>query len=565
MNIINRYYESMGCAVKGVFSVNVVIYKTRGKNGYLYDMSLNPLVDFEILKGTRKIEYLEVVTPEISVEEAEKILKNIYGISSIVGKIVPSQDYLINNNLRRFKIKRISRIISSGCAIPSNDEISRVEEYIKGKIVSFHRLESLKQRLGIRYDRLIDIIQVLYCERRIKMIPSVRKIKNKCICSFCLREECSDCCLGFKNDDVLLYAADNYNFDIYSEININKKKMGESIKGAYDGVVSFIKSKKDYALLWCAPNAFEYEVLKGGLFEVIKSGGKALFVTSTGLTNEVKENFKRLLEGARVDVTDGITPNFRDLDISICSYSDYPCFYKAFDLVIYDERLAFIDKPLDNMVFICQRAVKERGKFVNIACTPERKKKGILKYSPDIIAIPTNYAKNPIPEPRIVTSRYLKGPEAFIPPMAIDVIKWSLREGSSVIIFVPDDGSFNRMYYYLTSLEGIDRNIIDISEEREKETLLRFKKKEVKILISLDFRDALHVMEDVNVIVMDSDDEKYTIDTLVYMSAIAALNIKNKLGEVVFVASQETEVMSLAKSTIRGINKIAWEKGLIRR
>lgn len=545
--------------------MNVVIYKARGKGGYLYDMSLNPLVDFEILKGTRKIEYLEVITPEISLENAEKILKNIYGISSIVDKIVPSQEYLVNNNLRKYKIKRTSKIISQGSGIPSKDEVSRVEEYIKGKIVSFARLEALKEIIGIKQDSLIDIVQVLYCERRIRMIPSVRRVKNRSICSFCLREECNDCCLGFRRDDVLLYAADNYNFDIYPEINMNKKKLGESIKEAYDGIVNFVKSKRDYAVLWCAPNTFEYEALKGGLFEVLKRGGKGLFVTSTSLTNEVRENLKKLLDGARIDVTDGLTPNFRDLDISICSYSDYPCFYKAFDFVIYDERLTFIDRPLDNMILICQRAVKERGKFLNITCTPERRKKGILKSSPDIITIPINYAKNPIPEPRIVTSRYLKGPEAFIPPMAMDVIRWSLGEGTGVIIFVPDEGDLNRVYYYLTTLEGLDRNIIDISEEREKNTLLKFKKKEIQILISLDFKDALHIMEDVNVIVMDSDDEKYTTDTLVYMSAVAALNIKNKLGEVVFVASQETEVMTLAKSTIRGINKIAWEKGLVRR
>lgn len=545
--------------------MKVVIYKVRGKGGYLYDMSLNPSVDFEILKGTRKIDFLEIITPEISIEEAEKVLKSIYGISAIVGKIIPSQDYLINSNLRKLKITRISRVISEGYKIPSNSEISRVEEYIKGKIVSFERLSLMESKVGVNEEELRDIIQALYCERRIRIVPSVRKVKNKYICSFCTREQCTECCLGFKRDDVLLYAADNYNLDIYPEISVSSRKLGESIKNANDGVGNFVKSKKDYAVLWCAPNTFEYEALKSGIYEVISNGGKVLYVTSTTLANEARENFRRIFQGARIDVTDGVVPSLRDLDISICSYNDYPCFYKAFDLVVYDERIGFIDGLFDNMIFICQRAVKERGRFIDITCFAERRKKGVLKSNPDIIAIPTNYAKNPIPEPRIITSRYLKGPDAFIPPMAMEVIKWSLGEGSGVIIFVPDEGSLNRVYFYLTSLEGIDRQIIDISYDREKNTLLRFKKKEVQILISLDFKDTLHIMDDVNVVVMDSDDEVFTVDALVYMSAIAAFNVKSKLGEVVFVASQETEVMTLAKSNIRGINKLAWEKGYIRR
>jgi late competence protein required for DNA uptake (superfamily II DNA/RNA helicase) len=544
--------------------LEVVIYKARGRDGYFYDMSLNPSIDFAVLKSTRNIERLEVITPKIEIDKAEKILKSIYA-SSIIGKIIPSQDFLINNALRKLKIERIKENIFHKSVLPSPEIILRVENYIMGKVITLQRLFSMEKEIGLGYKRIMDIIQILYCQRRIKMLSSCGNIKGNDVCSYCGKSPCSECYFGFEKKDILLYEAYNYSINIPVYIDYKRRKMQDSLAETYNNILTFTRSKKASAVLWCAPNAFQYEVTAGGIVEVLKRGGKVLYVTSASQVYEVKEALRDIIKGPKIDNTDGFTPDFKLLDISICSYKGYPCFHKAFDLVILDERYSFLDRPLKDILFICQKGVREKGKFINITCSPDKQRKSMLKGSAEIIDLPISTTKNPIPEPRIVTSRFLKGAEAFIPPMAIDVIKWSLGEGSRVIVFVPDDRGLQMVYNYLTSKEGIDKDLIDISYPTNKSSLVNFMKRKSQILISLDFKDAINVIEDVNVIAMYCDNDIYHVDTLVYMASMAVAHMRNNLREVVFVASNETETISLAKSMIRAINKMAWERGYLKR
>lgn len=548
-----------------VLFVDVMIYKVREKGGFIYDMSLNPEVDFAILKKTRGIKFIEVITPEIPIELGEVVLKNIYGTSAIIGRLIPTHEYLINTVLKRLKIKRIERHIISERALPDIKDMAKVEEYITGRVISLRKLLDMKDRLNMCSGNVIDIVQALYCERRIRMVPAVKKVKGKNICSYCGKQPCDNCCPGFEYGDILLYAADNYNTGIPHKIDFKKVNMSEPCKRAYDDFMVFLKSRKDSAILWCAPNSFEYEVLSGGIADVIKSGGKVLYITAAFLIFKTIESYKEIIKGIWIENATDMVKGLKSVDIVVDSYSGYFSYYKAFDLVILDLRYSFIERPFENIELMCKKAVKEKGKFLMISCCPNREGRGIFKSSPEIISIPVSEAKNPIPEPRIILSRLVKGADAFIPPIAVDMIKWSLGEGSGVIIFVPDEAELNKVYYFLTSVEYIDRDMIDISTGRDKAPLMRLKKKQIQIVISADFKDAVSPIEDVNVVVMNSDDSIYKVDTLVNMASMALRYENKKFGEVIFVASQETDSISLAKSTIREINKIAWERGYIRR
>lgn len=545
--------------------MDVVVYKAKGKDGCLYDISFNPTIDYEILKRTRNIKSIDIITPEVSVASAQELLKGVYGTSLVFGKLVDSQEYKINSGLRKLNINKVQRRITQGAYIPSSEDISKVEEQITGRIVSLRKLLEIGREFGLGEGQIIDIIQLLYCERRIKVVPARKGLGNKRICTICGRESCRDCCMGFDEDDILLYAADNYNLNRIKNINVRVRKVAEAIKQAGNGFYNFIKSKKSNGILWCAPNSFEYDSIVDGIAEVVKQGGRVLFATSAFITNEALTAFTEAMEGAKAGIIYGFEPDYKNNDICICSYLEFPCFYKSFDLVILDQRYLYLEKPVQNLVYLYQKAVKEKGKFLSITCYPEKNKKNFFRSTPEIIAIPVNYRKNPIPEPRIITSRFLKGTEAFFPQMVMDVIRWSLKENTKLIIFVPDEGEVHKVYFYLTNLEGIDREIIDISNEKDKTSFIRFKRGEVQILISTDLKDSTHVIKDINIIVMNSDDEVYGVDTLINIAAMASMGTGKKLREVMFVATQENERLSLAKSTIRNINRISWEMGYIKR
>jgi late competence protein required for DNA uptake (superfamily II DNA/RNA helicase) len=471
---------------------------------------------------------------------------------------------MINSTLRKLNIERTQKRVSAGTYIPSKEELARVEEYITGRMISLERLIGLCTSAGFKEDETVNIVQTLYSERRIKMIPAVKKLKNRIVCSICGSKDCCGGCIGFSKEDILLYAADNYSLNKPKSVHAEIRKVSEPIKKAREGFSGFIKSKKSYGILWCAPNSFEYDALINGIAEVIKRGGRILYATSTHLLCEVREVLQKSIEGAAVDIIYDTQPDYKKNDICICSYNECTCFYKGFDLVVLDQRYLFLERASQNIEYIYQRAVKEKGKFLNITCCPGKDRKSIFKSSPEVITIPVTYMKNPIPEPRIITSRFLKGADAFFPQIVMDVIRWSMEEGARLIIFVPDEGEVHKVYYYLVNMEGIDKYTIDVSNEKEKSSLMKFKRRELQILVSNDLKDCTHVLEDVNVIVMQSDEEIYRVDTLINIAAMAATHTGKKIREVVFVAAQENETLSLAKSTIRNINRISWEMGYIR-
>lgn len=545
--------------------MDVFVYKAKGKDGYLYDISFNPTIDFEILKRTRKVKAIEIITPGVSVASAQEILRGVYGKSSVFGKLVSSQEYIINSVLKKLNINKIIKRVTEGGFIPSAEELCLLEEQIAGRMISLDRLVKIGFELGFNEEKVINIIQSLYCERRIKMIPARKRTGNRIVCSICNKEVKTGCCMEFDEGDILLYAADNYSISKSKSIHVRTGKTNEIIKKAEEGFIEFINSKKNNGILWCAPNSFEYSSITEGIGEVIKDGGKVLYVTSTFLCNEALEALREKIEGAEIEFIYGFNKDFRKKDVCICSYSECLLFYKAFDLVVLDLRYVFLEKPIQNLTYIYQRAVKEKGKFLSITCCPERDKRGLFRNAPEIIPIPVTSSKNPIPEPRIITSRFLKGAEAFFPQIVIDVIRWSLEEERRVIIFVPNEGEVHKVYYYLTHFEGVDRDLIELSYKRDKAPLMRFKRGEVQLLISMDFKDTTCMIEDVNIIAMNSDDEAYEVDTLINISAMAAMGTGRKLKEVMFVATQENEKLSLAKSTIRNINRISWEMGYIKR
>ncbi len=544
--------------------MDVVVYKAKGKDGYLYDISFNPRIDFEILKRTRNVKAIEIITPEVSMASAQEILRGVYGKSQVFGKFLNSQEYIIKSALKKLNISKVINKVTEGGFIPSAEELSRLEEHITGRMVSLGRLMEIGLELGFSEEKVINIIQSLYCERRIKMTPAKKRTGTKNICSICNIEIKGNCCMGFGEEDILLYAADNYCIGKSKNIHVRTGKVTNVIKKAGEGFCNFIKSKRNSGILWCAPNSFEYDSIAEGIGEIIKRGGKVLFATSTFLTNEAQEALREKIGGIAVEIIYGFKDDYKKNDICVCSYSECLLFYKAFDLVILDLRYVFLERSPRNLAYIYQRAVKEKGKFLSITCCPERDKRVFFRSSPEIIPIPVTSSKNPIPEPRIITSRFVNGAEVFFPQIVLEVIRWSLEEGRRIIIFVPNEGEVHRIYYYLTHFEGIDRDLIELSSPRDKAPLMRFRRGEAQFLISMDFKDTTSEIEDANIIVMNSDNEVYGVDTLINISAMGAMGNGKKLKEVMFVAAQENERLSLAKSTIRNINRISWEMGYIK-
>ncbi|GIW49110.1 MAG: hypothetical protein KatS3mg079_586 [Caloramator sp.] len=540
--------------------MEVYLYKARGKGGSIYDITLNPQIDFEVLRKIRGITNIEILTDKIDLCVAEEIINQIYS-GNFIGRFISLQEYYLNKILKSYGIKKESRFITSGKPIPKVEDLERIEEYIKGKIISFRYLMELDEIKNMDYELVIDVIQTLYCERRIKYTKAVKTIKNKEVCFLCEKEKCDVCNFEHIEDDILLYAADNYNNlkPPHIEPIINRSSI--ATVNTLKEVTEFIKSKREKSMLLSSPKAFSIDVLIEAVYEVLKVGGRVLYITSPKFINEAKQEFQSKINGARVEIVLGRKAKLVDCEIIVTSYTDYPCFYKSFDLVIFDKRLIFLDlTSLQDEIF--KKAKKERGKFLKISVSLNEEDKKEYK---DLIYMPVDGIKKPMPEPMNIISRYLDGTEDFMPQMAIDFILFTISKKNNLIIFVPDEGYIQKVYYILSQTLNIDTDLIEYSTHKDKDGLFRFMKKEGSILISSDAADAYLSYENTNVIIMYSDNRAYTLEAIIYMCQIPMNFQGKKIGEVYFVSCQETENMQIAKSTIRILNKVAWEKGYLKK
>ena len=543
----------------------VDIYRAKGKNGYIYDITFNPIIDFNILKSTRNVKSMEIIAQRIEFQYAYSVIKSIYKMPAFLARLTANSRDISNIVFKRSKLKIKCSPIKYEKVDISNSDLSKIEEIIIGRIISLERLIEISKNLGYERGDTINIIQALYCERRIKMMPSRINRKNERICNISKKKACKDCSMGFKRDDILLYAADNYNVKITRNINIKKMELERMYNDAKVGVNNFIKLKNSNCSIICAPGAFEVEVLSEPLGSIIKNGGRILFITSNISMRKVEEGFKNSIEGVKVKIIGDEFVNFRDFDICISSYENYKCFHKAFDVVVLDYMKAFIKEPPKNFICTAKRGTKEGGKFIFISCSGDELKNEKIDGSK--IMIPVSQHKNPIIEPRIVVSKVLNDETPFIPEMAAEIIEWSISRNIRVFIFVPDEEKLHKVYFYITEIMKCKSDLVQISTEKEKDGIAYFRKGICSILISSDLKDALLNFDNVNVIVMYSDCKFYTLSRLINLSAIAVEKNFNKFDtrQVLYVGSQESEEMSLAQKKIRYLNEVGWEKGYLKK
>lgn len=540
--------------------MDVVIYRAKVQGAYIYDYSLNPKVDFSYLKKTKDVKEIEVITPFLPLYMGKFVLRIIKRSVAKKSFIIPMKDRAALKVLKKLNVEKVSQKVSEGTPLPLKEEVLEVLNEIGNKVVTFDSLR-LKMRKSFSSEDLYNILQILHIKRKIKINPLYGKRAKSEYCDIC-DETCEDCFLGYSTGDVLIYKREALSLGGGSNIRYKKSRINESFKGYVDVIADFISSRVENLVVTCPPMLNKISVLYGAIFETIKLSGRILYITSKENTSEVKKDLENVVEGAKIHIFDGVT-GFSDADILICAYTNIPAFRDDFNLSILDDRISFSCKPYKNIFYVCKRALKASGKFINISLVPLEYKSNIIKGNNDEIKIPPIDIKNPIPEPKFIISRYIDERTVYLPDISLDMVKWSLREGSKIVIFTPSNRISIYLKNYLTKIEEVKASI-GISSEKNREDYYNFVNGEKNILISSNYIDSLEPIYNINVIVMYSDSDKYTEDILLYMCSMANNHTMESFREALFIANDESRNMIRAKSIIRSINKVAWENGYIK-
>lgn len=172
----------------------------------------------------------------------------------------------------------------------------------------------------------------------------------------------------------------------------------------------------------------------------------------------------------------------------------------------------------------------------------------------------------PFVEPRIITTRVKLDED--MPYTLYDYLMWFKSYNRKVIIYAPSEEKINKLFnYYTKELKIKDVNIIKFlkgNNIKEINSLSKLKNKSV-FIITNNIREYKIDSEDIDIVVLFSDERLYSYKRIVYFCAEAGKNTnKNRLGEVILVAKEVSKDMDLAKEITRGYNKEIWEKGLLK-
>jgi late competence protein required for DNA uptake (superfamily II DNA/RNA helicase) len=172
----------------------------------------------------------------------------------------------------------------------------------------------------------------------------------------------------------------------------------------------------------------------------------------------------------------------------------------------------------------------------------------------------------PFVEPRIITTRVKLDED--MPYTLYDYLMWFKNNNRKVIIFIPSEEKISKLYnYYTEDLKIEDVKIIKfLKNDNLKKIDLLYKSKNRSIfLITNNIRSYVKDTNDIDIVVLFSDDIFYSYKKIIYFCAEVGKNISNdsRIGEVLLVSKEISEDMDKAKEITRGYNKEIWEKGLL--
>jgi len=243
--------------------------------------------------------------------------------------------------------------------------------------------------------------------------------------------------------------------------------------------------------------------------------------------------------------------------LTVCSTATAGEVEETFDLVIYDEINSLPRYSDSEIVALVEARTRAGGK--SIIYSVESKFGG-----GEVILLPIGERKVPMAEPREIITRI--DISSDLPFAAYDYIKWSMKSGRSVIIYVPDGEKAELVFEYISSYcgdkcSGVSCFINGGSDAKVQENFLKRKN---SILVTDELESTAAATAGTDIMVFFAGDGRFSGKVLVHLAARVVKLERNDLGEVIFLCNESCGNVEQAKDIIRRFNREAWELGLLK-
>ena len=338
-------------------------------------------------------------------------------------------------------------------------------------------------------------------------------------------------------------------------MNLRKVNLIKNIEGNISKEILNWSFSNERYLNIVAPPYSSVQTLLATLRTFLLKGDRVLYVTNERINEiQIEEELKRL-GFKNYTYVKSLESNYKSSLLVLCSFEAMRNIKGEFKLVILDDSRAFPEYKSENIMDLISNNYFSEAKYICFSI------ESIFAGFREII-IPIRGNKLPIVEPRFLNTRIDLSKE--IPYVAYEYIKWSLKAGRNITIYVPDKDSVKQVSTYLSSFKDeVNKHIMYyLKGSLDERAIQNYSMSKEAILVTNDFKKVYSSVRETDIMVFFADSSEYNYKNLVYFCGKVGRGESIKRAEVIFLSNSISKDMEAAKSITRGFNKEAWEMNL---
>lgn len=323
-------------------------------------------------------------------------------------------------------------------------------------------------------------------------------------------------------------------------------------------------------LLWAVAGAGKTEMLFPGIEKAIRQNKRICLASPrVDVCLELAPRIKKAFPTVTLSVLYGdMEEPYTYTQLVVATTHQLYRFKEAFDVLIIDEMDAFPFRKDDSLQFASNKARKKESSLIYLTATPDRTyQKKIRENKIQTSILPARYHGHPLPVPVTITEKKWK--ERLLKKLTKTKVFKKILELLSLkkkfLLFVPDIKWMEQFERILreqipdTQFEAVH------SEDRERiRKVQAMRDRKLDFLMTTTILERGVTFENIDVLVIGSDDQIYTESALVQIAGRAGRSKDYPTGEVIYYHDGLTLEIKRAVKQIKNMNRIAKSRGLIK-
>lgn len=349
-------------------------------------------------------------------------------------------------------------------------------------------------------------------------------------------------CISMKGENAKPHKVESGMVVLSLNYNLSKEQQEISTK-----VVNNYQNKINtliYAVCGSGKTELVYEVIA---YSLSKGQNVGFAVPRRDVVIELFQRIKEAFPSNSTVAVYGGSTDKLEADIVVLTTHQLYRYIHYFDLLVMDEIDAFPFKHNEILISMYKKCLK--GNSVLMSATPSNE---VIEYykkpGNDIVELNTRFHRHPLPVPelkiRIGMTKY---------PFILKKIKQYISQNKQVFIFAPTI-EICEYAYFLISKVVKNGNFVHSKCKDRNQIISDFKNKKYVYLFTTAVLERGVTVKNLQVIVLMADHDLYDEYALVQIAGRVGRKYDAPEGEVVFVASKETEAIKNAISTIKTKN-----------